>query len=98
MKRITIQNEFTQWAEYLARYFGHDLLIYDKEGTLMWGSPAVCHKKLSELRTSEKIMIVYKDISEPIAYLDWNNLTRSEIGLLHIIIPFIESQLDDEGA
>jgi hypothetical protein len=43
-------------------------------------------------------MTVYKDIGEPIAYLDWSNLTRSEIGLLHTIIPFIESQLDDEGA
>ena len=98
MKRIHIENEFTQWAEYLARYFGHDLLIYDTNGDLMWGSPAIYHRELSELRTSEKIMTVYKDIGEPIAYLDWSNLTRSEIGLLHIIIPFIESQLDDEGA
>lgn len=98
MKRIHINNEFTQWAEYLARYFGHDLLIYDLKGNLMWGSPARIHRDISDLSESDCVMTVYKDIGEPMAYLDWSNLTRSEIGLLHAIIPFIESQLDDEGA
>lgn len=98
MKRITIQNEFTQWAEYLARYFGHDLLIYDTSGRLMWGSPAVCQKDIEELQTSLSVQTVYKDIGQPIAYLDWSNLTQSEYNILLTIIPFIESQLDDEGA
>lgn len=98
MKRIYIQNEFTQWTEYLARYFGHDLLIYDTSGDLMWGSPAVLHRDLDELQTNICVHTVYKDIGQPIAYLDWNNLTNSEIDILHTIIPFIESQLDDEGA
>ena len=98
MKRIHINNEFTQWAEYLARYFGHDLLIYDINGNLMWGSPAVLHRDLDELQTNICVRTVYKDIGQPIAYLDWTNLTNSEITILHTIIPFIESQLDDEGA
>ena len=95
MKRIQIQNEFTQWAEYLARYFGHDLLIYDIEGTLMWGSPAVCHKEIAELKVDPYVRTVYKDIGQPIAYLDWSQLTPSEENILCVIVPFIESQLDD---
>lgn len=98
MKRIHINNEFTQWAEYLARYFGHDLLIYDINGYLMGGSPAVLHRDLDELQTNICVRAVYKDIGQPIAYLDWTNLTNSEITILHTIIPFIESQLEDEGA
>ena len=95
MKRIQIQNEFTQWAEYLARYFGHDLLIYDTNGNLMWGSPAVCHREPSQLSKDFNILIVYADIAQPIAYLDISHLTGSEVNILECIIPFIESQLDD---
>ena len=98
MKRIHIENEFTQWAEYLARYFGHDLLIYDKNGNRMWGSPAVLHRDVYQLQDEPCVITVYKDIGQPIAYLDWSNLTNSEIDILGAIIPFIESQLDDEGA
>ena len=98
MKRIHIENEFTQWAEYLARYFGHDLLIYDINGDLMWGSPAVLHRDVYQLQDEPCVITVYKDIGQPIAYLDWSNLTNSEIDILGAIIPFIESQLDDEGA
>lgn len=98
MKRITIQNEFTQWAEYLARYFGHDLLIYDIYGRRMWGEPAVLYRDIEELQTNLCVQTVYKDIGQPIAYLDWGNLTQSEYDILLTIIPFIESQLDDEGA
>lgn len=98
MKRIHIKNEFTQWAEYLARYFGHDLLIYDINGDLMWGSPAVLHRDVYQLQDEPCVITVYKDIGQPIAYLDWSNLTNSEIDILGAIIPFIESQLDDEGA
>ena len=97
MKRITIQNEFTQWAEYLARYFGHDLLIYDINGRLMWGSPAVYQRDIAELCNNPYIQIVYKDIGEPIAYIDWSNLTDGEYKILQVIIPFIESQLEDRG-
>lgn len=98
MKRIEIQNEFTQWAEYLARYFGHDLLIYDTEGRLMWGSPARLQLTQKELYNTPSIYPIYKDIAEPIAYYDGSMLTSSEYQILKTIIPFIESQLDDEGA
>jgi hypothetical protein len=98
MKRITIQNEFTQWAEYLARYFGHDLLIYDKEGKRMWGEPSPLHREIEELQKNFYVRTVYQDIRKPIAYLDWSNLTPSEESILATIVPFIESQLDDEGA
>ena len=98
MKRIYIENEFTQWAEYLARYFGHDLLIYDINGDKMWGEPAVCHRDVQELQDNICVETVFKDINQPIAYLDWTNLTQSEYNILLTIIPFIESQLDDEGA
>ena len=97
MKRIHIENEFTQWAEYLARYFGHDLLIYDTNGDLMWGSPAELHISQKELTYCPSIYPIYKDIGEPIAYYDGSMLTNSEYQLLKAIIPFIESQLDDEG-
>lgn len=98
MKRIFKENEFTQWAEYLARYFGHDLLIYDLNGDLMWGSPAVCHIDPSELIKSTYVITVYKDIGQPVAYLKWDNLTQNEHRILTTILPFIESQLEDEGA
>lgn len=97
MKRIHINNEFTQWAEYLARYFGHDLLIYDTEGRLMWGSPAEIYKRIDELKSNPYVVTVYKDIGQPAAYLDFGNLTHSEIKILHTIIPFIESQLDNDN-
>ena len=97
MKRIHINNEFTQWAEYLARYFGHDLLIYDTNGDLMWGSPATLHREITELQENLYVTKVYKDIGEVVAYLDWMCLTPSEESILATLVPFIESQLDDEG-
>lgn len=97
MKRITIQNEFTQWAEYLARYFGEALAIYDKEGRHMWGEPSPVHREIEELQKNFYVCTVCQDIGKPIAYLDWSNLTPSEESILATIIPFIESQLDDEG-
>jgi hypothetical protein len=98
MKRICIENEFTQWAEYLARYFGHDLLIYSVDGTLMWGSPAPVHVSPASFHNHPLMTPVYKDIDKPIAYLGYAALTKSETEILHTIIPFIESQLEDEGA
>ena len=97
MKRITIQNEFTQWAEYLARYFGHDLLIYDKDGNRMWGEPAHLSRPTTDLEQDKDVIRVIKgfDIT---AYLDKYFLTNSEKTILEAIVPFIESQLDDEGA
>jgi hypothetical protein len=41
---------------------------------------------------------IYNDIAEPIAYYDIIGLTNKEVEIIKIIIPFIESQLDDEGA
>lgn len=98
MKRVFIENEFTQWAEYLARYFGHDLLIYDNKGERMWGEPSPLHREIEELQKNPYVCTVYQDIRKPIAYLDWSNLTPSEESILATIVPFIESQLDDEGA
>lgn len=97
MKRIYIENEFTQWAEYLARYFGHDLLIYSKDGILMWGSPAPTYESPASLRIHPLMAPVNKDIGKPIAYLGYAALTQGEINLLYTLIPFIESQLEDEG-
>ena len=98
MKRITMQNDFTTWAEYLARYFGHDLLIYDAKGDLMWGSPADMHVPPEVLQKDPYTSTVYRDIGEPIAYLEWSALTPSEENILATLIPFIESQLEEEGA
>lgn len=102
MKRIYIENEFTQWAEYLARYFGEELLIYDNRGNLMWGKPDRPHKKrlTSELRqrSGKSVVIVTKGFFDIIAYLDYTKLTGTEEDILQAIVPFIESQLDDEGA
>ena len=100
MKRININNEFTQWAEYLARYFGHELLIYDKDGVRMWGEPACLYTPPEVLQKDPYTITVYKDIGQPIAYLVHAALTFSEEAILRAIVPFIESQLEDdtEGA
>jgi len=98
MKRIHVENECTQWAESLARYFGHDLFIYDTNGDLMWGEPTPFHEDIADLKANPYVIPVCKEIGQPIAYLNWDNLTRSEIQILETIVPFIESQLDDEGA
>lgn len=99
MKRITIQNEFTQWAEYLARYFGKDLAIYDCKGDLMWGSEEDDeHLTERQLWNRSSVYPIFKNINEPIAFYDGSSLTNSEQQILNTIIPFIESQLDDEGA
>lgn len=95
MKRIQIKHKFSKWAEYLARYFGHDLLIYTEKGRLMWGSPAEFNRTVEELKKNPYVKPVYQDIDNIIAYLDWSNLTPSEEGLLCAIVPFIEAQLDD---
>lgn len=96
MKRIHIENEFTQWAEYLARYFGDALAIYDKQGDRMWGD-SDSDPYINPYHLSPSVYPIYKDITEPIAYYDVIGLTAKECEILKTIIPFIESQLDDEG-
>ena len=102
MKRITVNNEFTQWAEYLARYFGDALAIYDNKGNLMWGDSTRAQDKrlITELKNKcfRTVEPVDKGIGEYVAYLDYSQLTDKEVELLKAIVPFIESQLDDEGA
>ena len=98
MKRIYVENEFTQWAEYLARYFGQEIKIYDKTGELMWGKPNDFRKTVAQLKRNPWVHTVHKDIGEVVAYLDASRLTPKETTILSTIIPFIESQLDDEGA
>ena len=97
MKRILIQNEFTQWAEYLARYFGEALAIYDTQGNRMWGdSDSDPYLDTNQL-FKPWMHPIYKDIAEPIAFCNTIGLTAKEYEILMTIIPFIESQLDDEG-
>lgn len=98
MKRIYIENEFTQWAEYLARYFGQEIMIYDNTGEIMWGRGTDFRKTVVRLQRDPWVRVVNKDIGQPIAYLNTVRLTPKEIEILDTIIPFIESQLDDEGA
>lgn len=97
MARIRINNEFTQWAEYLARYFGEALAIYDAQGNRMWGD-SDSDPYINPNRLSPSAYPIYKAIAEPIAYCDTIGLTGKEIEILKTIIPFIESQLDNEGA
>jgi hypothetical protein len=97
MKRIHINNEFTQWAEYLARYFGEALAIYDNKGDRMWGDND-SDPYIDPYHLSPSVYPIYKDIGEVVAYYDIIGLTAKEVQILKTIIPFIESQLDDEGA
>ena len=96
MKRIQIQNEFTQWAEYLARYFGDALAIYTAKGDRMWGD-SDSDPYIDPYHLSPSVYPIYKDIAEPIAYCDTVGLTAQELNIYKTIVPFIESQLDDEG-
>lgn len=95
MKRIKIQNEFTQWAECLARYFGDVLTIYDTEGRVMWGHEDEEPLTKAQLYNRPSVYPIYKDMSETIAYYDGSELTNKEYEILKTIIPFIENQLDD---
>lgn len=100
MKRITINNEFTQWAEYIARYFGDKLAIYDKNGEKMWGSDKHQNKMIMARINKYNIVPVYNYATMPIstlAYIDTTDLTHRETEQLRTIIPFIESQIDDDG-
>lgn len=97
MKRIYAENEFTQWAEYLARYFGNQLIIYDSEGRYMWGDIATTYRRPHYMTTDKHIRAVHKDIGVVCAYLDTIKLTYNECRILDTIIPFIESQLDNKG-
>jgi hypothetical protein len=94
MKRITIQNEFTEWAEYLARYFGDAIAIYDTNGDRMWGDsdsdPILTPKGMY----APSVYPIYKDF-DVIAYCDTVGMTAKEFEIYKIIVPFIESQLDD---
>ena len=96
MKRIQIQNEFTQWAEYLARYFGNAIAIYDAKGDRMWGD-SDSDPYIDPYHLSPSVYPIYKDIAEPIAYCDTVGLTAQEFNIYKTIVPFIESQLDDEA-
>ena len=95
MKRIYIENEFTQWAEYLARYFGDVLTIYDTEGRVMWGKEDEEPLTPAQLYNRPSVYPIYKDMNEPVAYYDGSELTNKEYEILKTIIPFIESQLEE---
>ena len=96
-KRTFIENEFTQWAEYLARYFGDAIAIYDKNGNRMYGDsdsdPILTPKGMR----APSVYPIYKDIGEIAMYCDTIGMTAQEFAIYKAIVPFIESQLDDEG-
>lgn len=98
MKRIIIHNDFTQWAEYLARYFGQEIIIYDNTGEVMWGRFSDFRKTVAQLQRNPWVRVINKDIGQPVAYIDTARLTPNENEILKTIISFIESQLEDEGA
>lgn len=96
MKRIQIQNEFTQWAEYLARYFGNAIAIYDAKGDRMWGD-SDSDPYIDPYHLNPSVYPIYKDMGEVAMYCDTIGMTAQEFNIYKTIVPFIESQLDDEA-
>lgn len=95
---MKIRQSINLWVQCLNRYFGHDLIIYNAEGHLISGSPAWVDRPIPELQEDFDVMPVYKDIGEVALYLDMTHLTSKESEICRTLIPFIESQLDDEDA
>ena len=62
----------------------------------MWGEPAHLSRPIEDLEQDKDVIGVIKGF-DIIAYLDKCFLTHSEKAILEAIVPFIESQLDDEG-
>jgi hypothetical protein len=95
---MKIRQSITLWVQCLNRYFGHDLVIYNAEGHLLSGSPARVDRPIEDLQEDFDVIPIYKDINEVALYLDMTHLTGKENAICRTIVPFIESQLDDEGA
>jgi hypothetical protein len=95
---MKIRQSIPLWVGCLNRYFGHDLIIYNAEGHLLSGSPVWVDRPIPELQEDEDVIIVYKDIGVVALYLDMTHLTSKERDICRTLVPFIESQLDDEDA
>lgn len=93
---MRIRQSIPLWTQCLNRYFGHDILIYNVEGHLISGSPAWVDRSIPELEEDCDVVAVYKDIGVVAFYIDMVHLTSSERSIALTLIPFIESQLDDD--
>lgn len=93
---MKIRQSINLWVQCLNRYFGHDILIYNAQGHLLSGSPAWVDRPIPELEEDFDVIAVYKDIGVVAFYVDMVHLTQSESNIVRTLIPFIESQLDDD--
>lgn len=92
--RKYVDDQFAQWAEYLHRYFGDVLVIYNIDGVKMFGTTENDWREPCDLAQDKAILKVNRDIGETIAYCDTTNLRGVETSLLHTLVDFIESQLE----
>ena len=92
--RKYVDSQFAQWAQYLNRYFGEVLIIYNIDGVKMHGATNHEWRDPDDLAKDELVLKVNRDIGETIAYCDTRNLRGVEISLLHTLIDFIQSQLE----
>lgn len=92
--RKYIDDQFAQWAEYLHRYFGDVLIIYNIDGVKMFGATEDDWREPCDLAQDSAVLKVNRDIGETIAYCDTKNLRGVETSLLHTLVDFIQSQLE----
>jgi len=92
--RKYIDDQFAQWAQYLYRYFGDVLVIYNIDGVKMFGANENDWRDPDDLKQDKAVLKVNRDIGETIAYCDTKNLRGVETSLLHTLVDFIESQLE----
>lgn len=89
-----IDDQFAQWVQYLHRYFGDSLIIYNIDGVKMCGTTEDDWRDPDDLKQDPAVLKVNRDIGETIAYCDTKNLRGVEASLLHTLVDFIESQLE----
>jgi AbrB family looped-hinge helix DNA binding protein len=92
--RKYIDDQFAQWAQYLHRYFGDALIIYNIDGVKMCGTTEDDWRDPDDLKQDPAVLKVNRDIGETIVYCDTKNLRGVEASLLHTLVDFIESQLE----
>lgn len=85
---------FDEWAKYLHRYFGDDLIIYDHRGDKICGVNNEPKRSIEALTTNPFVYPVYKDLESIVAYCDISQLRGVEVNLFKTIIDFIASQLE----
>ena len=80
--------------QFLHRYFGDVLIIYNIDGVKMFGTTEDDWREPCDLAQDSAVLKVNRDIGETIAYCDTKNLRGVETSLLRSLIDFIESQLE----